>query len=108
MQVNRYLEDKAMDHIDHALGRPIDPLTESYRDHFAVEHESAAVTFRASQHWSEGKTWPCGTTFFHVSDAGRQALADHLREIEDPHRAYDVTFQGITTTVIATGAGQAR
>lgn len=32
--VNRYLKDKAMDHIDHALGRPVDPLRESYRNHF--------------------------------------------------------------------------
>lgn len=29
-EVNRYLKDKAMDHIDHALGRPVDPMDETY------------------------------------------------------------------------------
>ena len=29
--VNRYLEDKGMDRIDHALGRPVDPMRETYR-----------------------------------------------------------------------------
>ncbi|WP_319533384.1 hypothetical protein [uncultured Cohaesibacter sp.] len=34
--VNRSLDDKAMDAIDHALGRPVDPMSESYRNYYCA------------------------------------------------------------------------
>ncbi len=45
--------------------------------------------------------------YFHVTDAGRSALADHLREIDDPHRGFAVTWNGYTVSVIATTRGEA-
>lgn len=36
LRVDRYLENQAMDHIDHALGRPLDPLGETYRNFYAT------------------------------------------------------------------------
>jgi hypothetical protein len=92
--VNRYLRDKVMDQIDHALGRPVDPLNNarSYRDHYAVSNESTKDSFRSSIYWREGRTSECGMTWFHVTAAGRQALAAHLKAIGDPHRLFEVTF----------------
>ena len=55
MKVNRYLKDKAMDRIDHALGRPLNPLAETFRNHFAVEAEDTfAAEMRTSPHWDGG------------------------------------------------------
>ncbi|MCL8000024.1 hypothetical protein M8994_17445 [Brucella sp. 21LCYQ03] len=34
--VNRYLKVKALDLIDHGLGRPTFPLQETYRNYFAI------------------------------------------------------------------------
>jgi hypothetical protein len=109
-QVNRYLKDKAMDHIDHALGRPVDPLVESYRNHFAVDADSkTAKEFDASPFWSRnGKGAPGGMAFYHVTTEGRQALKQHLKEIGDKHRLFDVTFEGHTQTVVAESASKAR
>jgi hypothetical protein len=92
--VNRYLKDKAMDRIDHALGRPVDPLNHSqtYRDHYAVSSDADKTVFRSSPHWLEGRTSRCGMTWFHVNDAGRMALADHLKNVGDPHRLYEVSY----------------
>ena len=36
---------------------------------------------------------------FHVTDAGRKALAEHLKTIADPWRLYAVTFEGFITHV---------
>jgi len=108
MQVNRYLTDKQMDHIDHALGRPINPLAETYRNRFTVEPDSdEAAAFRASPNWSEGRTFG-GMTTFQVTTDGRHALRDHLRAIRDPHRAFDITFEGFTETVIAKTRSEAK
>ena len=92
-QVNRYLKNQEMDHIDHALGRPVDPLNKShsYRDHFALCDLDEIAEFRKSPYWDEGKSGH-GTTFFHVSDEGRAALAAHLKDIGDPNRLYAVTY----------------
>ncbi len=92
-QVNRWLKNKDMDHIDHALGRPVDPLNKShsYRDHFALSNDDKIAEFRASPNWTEGASGH-GTTFFHVSDEGRAALAAHLKEIGDKHRLFEVIY----------------
>jgi len=96
-----------MDHIDHALGRPLDPMTESYRNYFAVSGGPLADEMAASPFWHEGR--PSGTMrFFAVTDEGRKALASHLREIGDKHRAYSITFDGHVNTVIATSRSKAK
>ncbi|HEY0212126.1 MAG TPA: hypothetical protein VGC40_00815 [Paenirhodobacter sp.] len=106
-KVNRYLEDKAMDHIDHAIGRPVDPMDESYRNCFAVGEGPQADAFRSSPFWKyDGKHG--SLLYFSVTDKGRRALRDHLRAIADPHRAYDVTFGGYTTTVVGTSPANAK
>ncbi|MGQ3671218.1 hypothetical protein ACT6QG_02350 [Xanthobacter sp. TB0136] len=108
MQVNRYLKDKAMDRIDHALGRPLNPLSETYRNHYATDTDGrVAEEMRASPFWKGGKAIDC-MAFFYVTEAGRQALAEHLKEIKDPHKAYVVAFGGIEMSVVATSTGKAR
>lgn len=109
-QINRSLADKAMDRIDHALGRPLNPLSESYRNRYAAPAGSReAEEMRGSPYWSEGATINRGTlTMFHVTPAGEDALSAHLREIGDPHRAYAVTFDGHTSIVAATSRTRAR
>lgn len=96
--INRSLNDKAMDRIDHALGRPLDPLVESYRNFYTTDG-ALADEMAASPYWVEGRrgTLRC----FAVSDEGRRALANHLRDIGDPHRSYVVTIDGHSQTVIA-------
>lgn len=135
--VNRCLSNKHFDRIDHALGRPVDPLGETYRDHYAIGGGTAlAAHFRASSHWIEardpsrhwverlnrasvhwiealwrgdahGGLWG-QTAFFYVSQAGREALTAHLREIGDRNRAYIVVFDGQPATVVATKRSEAK
>lgn len=89
-QVNRYIKNnKHLDRVDHALGRPFRPF-DTYRDHFATSDPKQIAEFRASPWWREGKTWD-DMTFFHVSDAGRQALADELANAEKYGRLFAVT-----------------
>jgi hypothetical protein len=107
MKVDRYLKDKAMDHIDHALGRPFDPLVESYRNYFAAGGP-LADELAASPHWTEGRQAAGGLRCFAVNDLGRKALADHLKAIGDPHRAYSVAFDGHAQTVVAASRTKAR
>ncbi len=63
--VNRYFVDKHFDHIDHALGRPIYPLRETFRNHFATDANGGRATdFDASPHWTKtgqrDRPWSCG------------------------------------------------
>jgi len=103
--INRYLADKMMDHIDHALGRPLDPLAETYRNFYATDG-ALANEMAASPFWTEGKRSRMRN--FCVTRAGREALAAHLREIGDQHRAFVVRFDGHDRTVIATSRSKAR
>ena len=75
-----YLTDPMLDDVDHALGRPDDPLGRTYRNYFALEADcDLAGQFRASPFWEEGnRASRSDMTVFHVTDAGRQALAAHL------------------------------
>jgi len=108
LTVDHYLADKAMDHIDHALGRPLDPMGETHRHHYAANRDGQiAAELRASPYWTNGSTVG-DIVFFHVTDEGRAALAAHLRAIVDPHRAYAVSFDGHTRPVVATCRAQAR
>lgn len=111
LRVNRCLRDKAMDHIDHALGRPLDPMQETYRNHFATTRDSdEAKAFRTSPHWSEASSGDAFAkmSFFYVTDEGRKALRDHLVSIGDQHRAFNIEFMGHTTAVAGTSRGNAR
>lgn len=104
--VNRYLVDRAMDRIDHALGRPVDPMGETYRNHFVAGND-LAEEFAASPHWVEyGRCGEMRT--FGATQGGRQALADHLKAIGDKTCAFDVTFDGHTTRIPASTAAKAR
>lgn len=109
-QVNRSLKDMAMDRIDHALGRPVDPMTESYRNYFATDAGSKlAKEFDASPYWARNMhVAPGDMAFYHVTDEGRAALRRHLREIGDKHRLYEVTYEGRTETVVAVSAAKAK
>lgn len=106
LKVNRYLKNKAMDHIDHALGRPVDPMGETSREYFAA-CKSEADQFRASSHWKEGRS-DFDLVWFYVTKAGRKALADHLREIGDKNRAFTVSWGGYDMPVVAETHGQAK
>lgn len=107
-QVNRYLKDKAMDHIDHALGRPVDPLGETYRNYFYVIGDTELRrAFAASPHWRGDGRGGEGE-YFYVTDEGRAALAAHLKAIGDKHRRWIVSHSGYETVVVATTAAKAR
>ena len=87
-RVNRLLADKMMDRIDHALGRPIDPLAPTYRDHFAapIDPPCIAAELALSPFWDDcGKT--LGQHYFCVNQKGREALAAYLeREFSEARR----------------------
>lgn len=107
-QVNRYLEDKAMDHIDHALGRPVDPREESHRNYFyVIGNTDLRRDMASSPHWeSTGKT--NDGEYFSVTEEGRAALAAYLKEIGDKHRRWIVSYAGYDMEVVATTRGKAR
>ena len=109
--VNRYLRDKTMDHIDHALGRPIWPLRESYRNCFATDiRTNLAAEFQESPHWELGSVDQNGMGFFYVTQAGREALAAHLDglDVGERHRAYVVDYAGYSSVVPAKSRAHAR
>jgi len=94
MQVNRYLADEAMDRIDHALGRPVNPHVESYRNYFAENINSGEATeMAASPCWHVGKRIG-DLLVFHVTAHGRATLASHLLEIGDRSRLFTVSYHG--------------
>ncbi|WP_421358158.1 hypothetical protein [Agrobacterium rosae] len=108
-QVDRSLEDKEMDRIDHALGRPVDPTRETYRDHYATNsHGATGKGFDHSLNWKRGQSLPGGMTYFHVTDHGRQVLKQYLKAIGDNHRLFEVSFKGFTSTVVAVSASKAK
>ncbi|TCN30296.1 hypothetical protein [Sinorhizobium americanum] len=106
--VNRSLKDKDFDRIDHALGRPVDPMRETYRNHFAVEIGTRlASSFSHSTHWRlDGAREEMA--FYSVTREGRQALAEHLKVIGDPWKSYEVQFNGFATIVSAISSGNAK
>lgn len=104
--INRYLDDKAMDRIDHALGRPLDPTAETYRNFYTTDGD-LADDMAASPFWCEGRRGRDLRNFC-VTDEGRAALAAHLRQINDPHRAFTLTFDGHARTVVAASRDKAK
>lgn len=86
LRVNRTLQDKYLDDVDHALGRPPDPLKESYRNHYSVSSGTPLAHRMFRSPW-----WECDRIInsgrdvvFRVTDEGRQALATHLNEMHRP------------------------
>jgi hypothetical protein len=81
--VKRHLKDPHLDRIDHALGRPLDPMRETFRNHYAVGANSAvAAALQSSEHWQSGaQLGPL--VVFHVLPSGRAALRDYLCEIAE-------------------------
>lgn len=107
-QVNRYLKDKAMDRIDHALGRPVDPLAKTYRNYFATDTwGDLASGMAASPHWRLYGT-DGSMDYYAVTRQGRAALKAHLQDIGDQHRLYAVNYDDYSHSVVATSHGKAR
>jgi hypothetical protein len=97
-----------MDNIDHALGRPTDPMGETNRNFFGIETGGSDVDeFKADPYWVHTRDF-MGTSGFAVSDAGKTALTRYLKEHWVPPKCFAVTWQGITATVAAKSAGAAR
>lgn len=106
-RVNRYLHDKAMDRVDHALGRPLWPLRETYRNYFATDVDSSLVAeFDRSPYWHlsgvQGRM-----AFFHVTAEGKAALDRHLQDSSDA-KGWLVRFEGYTRIVPAASAAKAK
>jgi hypothetical protein len=106
-RVNRYLQDKAFDHMDHALGRYFDPTGETHRNYFATSADSEqAKQFDASPWWSLGSV-SNGMAYYHVTVEGMYALKAHLAE-HAPTKAFVVSFNGYSDTVTAATASKAK
>ncbi|MBZ9600689.1 hypothetical protein [Phyllobacterium chamaecytisi] len=105
--VNRYLHDKSIDHIDHALGRPIFPLLESHRNYFATSSGTKQAEFSASPNW-EKLGQRDDMAYFAVTETGRWALSDYLAKQEQPWKAFVVEFDGYTRIVPAKSRSAAR
>ncbi|WP_299945275.1 hypothetical protein [uncultured Ruegeria sp.] len=107
--VNRCLKDKSMGRIDHALGRPVNPLGDTFRDHFATDIDAPeAYDMARSPYWHMGRKIEGGMVFFHVTKHGRIALSDHLQVIGDKHRQFIVIWDGYEMPVIAETPSKAR
>ncbi len=89
LRVDRYLENQAMDHIDHALGRPLDPLGETYRNFYAT----GSRRFDGDPNWTLVEITKGGTRVYSVTDEGRQALAEYLKASGSKHRAFLVSVE---------------
>lgn len=106
-QVNRQLKDAAFDHIDHALGRPLNPLTNTSRNYFAVGEGADADSFRVSPHWRYDGTQG-DMLYFSVTTAGRKALRDHLTATGGKNKVFEIEWGGIRMTQVATSRERAR
>ncbi|MEC9433989.1 MAG: hypothetical protein VYD87_13890 [Pseudomonadota bacterium] len=109
LTVNRHLADPAMDDIDHALGRPLDPMGETYRNRYAVDADDAVriSKMRKDPHWI-GPSAARGVVMFSVSRAGREVLSSYLRRVGDPHQEFEVSAYGYRSSVVATSRSKAR
>ncbi|MCE8421278.1 hypothetical protein LZ190_21915, partial [Rhodovulum sulfidophilum] len=99
-----------MDRIDHALGRPFDPLGETCRNRYVVNSnsETAAELFN-SLHWKyQGGAGASGLVCFQVTQTGREALLEHLRANARNSQLFSVTFDGAECSpVVAETRGKA-
>ena len=106
--VNRYLKDKWIDNIDHALGRPVWPQRESHRNFFSTAAGGAlAKEFESSPLW-ELRNVEQRMAWFSVTAAGRDALDRYLKSEGEQHRAYVVDFESYRTVVVGKSHANAR
>lgn len=106
-KVNRYLKDKALDLIDHALGRPTFPLDVTYRNYFAIGAESdLAKNFSESLNWRKSGQRD-DMAYFAVTELGRHALADHLKQLPD-NKIFVVSYWEWSKIVTAKSRSAAR
>lgn len=106
-KVNRDLTDRALDLIDHALGRPTFPLKETYRNYFATsEGNPEAAHFAQSPNW-EISSERFGMTYYAVTKEGRQALSDHLKTLPDS-KTFIVKYWAWSKIVVAKSRASAR
>lgn len=104
--VNRWLPDEAMDRMDHALGRPMWPLKETYRNHFATSLDDPRNKDFTSPNWDKvGERG--GMAFFAVTEAGKQVLAAYLKDHET-NRPFLIKFDEFETIVPAKSRGSAK
>lgn len=107
LRVNRSLKDESFRLIDHALGQPLDPMGETFRNYFCCSVGGKHVAdFDSSPFWEKGHE-DTKSVYFHVSDEGRKALSDHLKSIKSPHRAYRVLCAGWDQVLVSTSHAKA-
>lgn len=108
-QCNVRIEDKHFHEMHHALGCPWpdEVMGETYRNYFATGSESSAADrMRASSHWTNG-TEKFGMVYFHVTEAGKRALVEHMRShVKTPAR-YAVTFRNFEGSAIVAAHSRA-
>jgi hypothetical protein len=91
--VNRSLKNETFNQMDHALGRPVNPMSDShsYRNFFSVSFDSPiGQKMDASPYWERVSSSDGSVTGFCVNEDGRRALCEHLIEIGDRHKVFDV------------------
>lgn len=108
MKINRSLDDKRIDSLDHALGRPANPHGETTRNFFGVEIDCLdALAMKSDPYWVHTRDF-MGSSGFAVSDEGKAALATNLEANWITPKSYDVTWGGHTSNVIAEKASAAK
>lgn len=100
---HKSLKNPDMDDLYHALGRPVDPLMESYRNrYFAPDVMIDELT--ASPFWHRFDD----TNYFEVSAAGRKALDGYLASISDPTRVWEVRLNDHDGSYVSSYAADSR
>ena len=98
--INRTLNDPGMDDIDHALGRPEDPMGDVYRNYFFAP--KCEVDKDASPYWEKSdRSFNEDLVLFTVNQKGREALRDYLsgdllpvRSLQSPEATGDSSSGG--------------
>lgn len=79
-EMNRVLDDPFYDNIDHALGRPKDPLGPTYRNYYAAPTgDPVELEMAASNKWEIVHTQNDGLKIYAVTHQGRWALHNYLK-----------------------------
>lgn len=105
--VNRYLTTMILDDIDHALGRPTFPLKATYRNYYAIFFNSPYRWFFACSDFWQFDGLSGDMAFYSVTDLGRQALADHLKQLPD-NKIFVVSYWEWSKIVTAKSRSSAR
>ncbi len=106
VSVNRSLPDKAMDRIDHALGRPAFPLGKTYRNYYAA-NSADTEGFVDSPNWVLGQKGNV-LSFWHVTKDGIEALVEYLKATPGLPKLYEISYRGYPMIIPAKSLAQAR